>query len=347
MCAFYNRSMLLEGLFLPLTTPFFPDGRLNLSKLRQNVAHYSLTPAAGMLVLGANGEAASLSDSETREVFATALEAAAETKVMVAGVSRASLRSTLEMIADAAAMGYDAALVQHPDVASLRAAEAKIFMETVADQSTLPLVLGSETPLDLIGRLAVHPSVLGYTLGTHSVEDLLTLLTTTAAVKRNVTVTQVFAAVTRRMMVEQAGDGLLSAASLGRGTATIVGAARSMLKIRTKVVGFQILASRTDQMLLALQAGAIGVVSPFAAAAPQGCYEVYAAWKDGDTALAEEKQERLTQAIHMVEATLGVPGVKYGCDLNGYFGGVPRLPMLGLTGNERTGVEQVMAGLKS
>ena len=44
--------MLLDGLFLPLTTPFYPDGTLYARKMEHNVRRYSLTPAAGMCVLG-------------------------------------------------------------------------------------------------------------------------------------------------------------------------------------------------------------------------------------------------------------------------------------------------------
>ena len=46
-----------------------------------------------------------------------------------------------------------------------------------------------------------------------------------------------------------------------------------------------------------------------------------AAWKDGDNGLALEKQARLRAAVERVEGALGVPGIRFGCDLNGYFGG--------------------------
>ena len=49
--------MLLEGLYLPLTTPFYPDGSLNLRKLEHNADRYSRTPAAGFAVLSEVGEA--------------------------------------------------------------------------------------------------------------------------------------------------------------------------------------------------------------------------------------------------------------------------------------------------
>ena len=100
-------------------------------------------------------------------------------------------------------------------------------------------------------------------------------------------------------------------------------------------------------MLEGLRAGAIGAMPAFAAAAPQACYEVLAAWKDGDERLAEEKQVRLMRVAERVEEELGVSGVKFGCDLNGYFGGRARLPLLPLTGEERNEVEVLMHGLRN
>jgi 4-hydroxy-2-oxoglutarate aldolase len=48
-----------------------------------------------------------------------------------------------------------------------------------------------------------------------------------------------------------------------------------------------------------------------------------------------------------VEEELGVAGIKFGCDLNGYFGGTPRLPLLPLTGEERAETEALMQGLRN
>ena len=69
--------------------------------------------------------------------------------------------------------------------------------------------------------------------------------------------------------------------------------------------------------------------------APTACYEIYAAWKEGDAELARLKQERIAVAAQRVVGDLGVPGVKYGMDFNGYFGGPARLPLLPLTAKRR------------
>ena len=38
--------MLLQGIFPPITTPFYPDGNIYFKKLEHNVERYSKTPVA-------------------------------------------------------------------------------------------------------------------------------------------------------------------------------------------------------------------------------------------------------------------------------------------------------------
>jgi 4-hydroxy-2-oxoglutarate aldolase len=61
--------MLLQGIFPPVTTPFYPDGNVYYKKLEQNVERYSKTPVAGIVVLGSTGESVMLSDQERRTKF--------------------------------------------------------------------------------------------------------------------------------------------------------------------------------------------------------------------------------------------------------------------------------------
>ncbi len=336
---------------LPVTTPFFPDGRLNLRKLEQNVEHYSLTPAAGMLVLGPGGEASLLSDDETTETLKAAIGAASTTKVMLAGVSRDSVSNTLESIESAARLGYDAVTLEEPSLRDIAAKEVRLYFQTVADRSALPIVLAGALPLDAVADLALHPQIVGLFRRFAGAGEIQSLLDRTAGVKRTVTVTQIFAAVTRRMHAAKMPDGagaFVSAESLtGGGTAIAAAPAKVAPKTRTKVVGFQILVGGTERMLDGLTAGAVGALPLLAAAAPQACYEVLAAWKDGDPALAAEKQVRLVEAARQLEEVFGVAGLKYGCDLNGYFGGMPRLPRLPLLGAEKAEVGRVMLELRS
>jgi 4-hydroxy-2-oxoglutarate aldolase len=256
----------------------------------------------------------------------------------------------------AASVGYDAVVVGVPRV--LRGSEAAKellgYLWMVADQSPIPVVLESDGNTGLldvlmVAKLAQHYNIIGLIDAIGGAERVSAIKAESAAVRRDVTVTAVFAAATGRMLVKQSTGGtMVSAATLTEGaTALAVASPQITFKTRTKSVGFQILASGTAGMLESLRAGAVGVVPAFAACAPQACYEVVAAWKDGDEGLADEKQARLRAAAAFVEERLGVPGIKVGCDLNGYYGGVARLPLLPTTGDERAEVEELMRGVRS
>ena len=67
--------MLIEGVFAAVTTPFYADERVYYRKLEANVARYSRSQLAGMVVLGSTGEAPALNDEETRDVLRAAAEA--------------------------------------------------------------------------------------------------------------------------------------------------------------------------------------------------------------------------------------------------------------------------------
>ncbi len=353
--------MLLDGLFVPLTTPFYPDGALNARKLEHNVRRYSLTPAAGLCVLGVPGEQAMLSESEAVEVLRIAAQECAPGKVLLAGVGRPSVLGTLRLAEAAAEARLDAVIVdaslelltakQHPRWTT----ELLTYFRTVADRCTLPVVIGSRVghalSLAVIEELAHHPQILGCLELEGDPERIGTILAKTASVRRQVTVTPVFAAVTQRMQAPQANSSsqgaYITAESLGSGGAALATAPpQPALKTRTKTVGFQVMAARAVDMQRSLAAGATAVMPPLAASAPQSCYEVVAAWKDGDPTLAEEKQARLTRAAQRIDEGLGIAGIKYGCDVNSYFGGQPRLPGLPLTGEERLEIEAILKPLR-
>jgi dihydrodipicolinate synthase/N-acetylneuraminate lyase len=210
--------------------------------------------------------------------------------------------------------------------------------------------------IDTAAELAAHPNILGL-LKVGSTAPIWELLVRTAAVKREVPVTSTFAAFTSRMKKPPADADatatLVSAASLA---SKPTGAAAAIAepppipilkapRTRSKTVGFQILASQTPESLAGLHAGASAIAPAFAACAPQACYEVFAAWKDSDRPLAEEKQLRLVEAARLAEATPAA--LKFACDLNGYFGGMPRMPYLPPTGEERAALEQLMKPLRN
>ena len=92
--------------------------------------------------------------------------------------------------------------------------------------------------------------------------------------------------------------------------------------------------------------GLIGVLA-FASPAPQACYEVYTAWKEDDQSLAELKQHRIAAPATRIAGQMGLPALKYAMELNGYYGGTARMPLLPLTAADRTEVEKLMADIRN
>src|SRR5205085_11292647 len=126
---------LLEGLHIPLTTPFHRDGSLNTSALAANVLRCSLTPAAGLIVLGPPAEPTLLNEDETRAALRTAAQAAAPDKVLIPGAARDSVTATLDLANFAAGQQYDAVLVGAPSVLDPhQPLELLTFFRTVADR---------------------------------------------------------------------------------------------------------------------------------------------------------------------------------------------------------------------
>jgi dihydrodipicolinate synthase/N-acetylneuraminate lyase len=191
--------MLLEGLHLPLLTPFYPDGRLNLRKMEHNVERYSRTPVSALVALSEAGEPGLLSDFETSELLGIAMGAAADSKVMIAGVSRGSVSGTLGLAEVAAVQKYDAVLVKRPEfLREGQSREVLTYLQSVADRSPLPVILYSTTasnlPLNAIAELAAHPQVIG--LVDENATSVEAFRNATTSVRREVTVTTVFAAAT-------------------------------------------------------------------------------------------------------------------------------------------------------
>ncbi len=81
----------------------------------------------------------------------------------------------------------------------------------------------------------------------------------------------------------------------------------------------------------ALAMGARGAILAVACLAPSACAELYAAVQLGDTARAQALQQQLAPIAHLVTAGLGVSGLKAALDRCGWFGGLPRRPLLPLT----------------
>src|ERR1700730_3128694 len=201
--------MLLNGIFPPITTPFYPDGNLYFKKLEANVERYSKTPVAGIVALGTTGEAILLSDQERRDVLKTTREAAAPNKVLIAGTGVESAVETLRLTEYAAELGYDVALVRTPHYykKQMQPTNMLAFYRTVADRSPLPVMIynfpqatGYDIPAEVVIELADHSNLIGIKESSGDVEKVRKIVEGTRHIRYTSTVTETFEAVTPRMI---------------------------------------------------------------------------------------------------------------------------------------------------
>jgi len=354
--------MLLHGIFPPITTPYYPDGRVYYTKLEQNVERYCRGPVSGIVVLGSTGESILLSDQERRDVFKAAREAASPEKVLVAGTGIESAAETLRLCEYAAELGYDVAMVRTPHYYRNQINKPEnmlAFYRFVADRSPLPVIIynfpqatGYDIPADVVVELAEHPNLIGIKESCGVMEKVEALVKRTRHIKRSVAVTHDFKPLTSRMLnaaaanAGGAADGIVPVSSLGAQPSSAAVKVVGGIRTREKEAGFQVLVGSAQKLFASLEVGAVGAILAFADAAPGAMCEVYMAYKDGDKALAQEKQQRVAAAASRIVGEMSIPGVKYAMDLNGYYGGPVRLPLLPLNAELKKEVEQLMADIR-
>ena len=350
--------MLIEGIFAAVTTPFYLDERVYFRKIEANMAHYSLVCWREWWSSAPQARQSCSTMPNPATCCVWLLEQRPPRRSSSPVWAAKSVKATVELAEAAAQYQYDAVLVRPPSYFAGQMSSAAVlhYFRCVSDRSPLPVILynipkfvPNQITIEAVAELARHSNIVAMKDSSGNVERIHAAVAATAnAPRRTVLVTQVFEAVTSRMLVRstrEAGGNFVAVGDLSGSAA--VATAPPVVKTRSREVGFQILTGSERSTLASLQAGASGAILAFAAFAPQACQEVYQAWRDHDMALAEEKQQRIMAAGSRIVGGLGIPGIKYACDFNGYYGGGARAPFLPLTAGDRAEVEGLLTEIRN
>jgi len=159
----------LRGILPPLVTPFRADGALDLASFEANLESYGPEDLAGYVVLGSNGEAASLEEDEKLSLLRAARRRSGS-RLVIAGTGLESTRSTIALTRKAADTGADAALVLTPSCfkSQMTVEALRRHYEAVAEASPLPVLLYSFPAVTglafapaLAPAVAGHPRIVG------------------------------------------------------------------------------------------------------------------------------------------------------------------------------------------
>ena len=133
--------MRLDGVHVPLVTPFTAEGEVNLGVLH-DVARFLIgNKVAGIVVAGTTGEGYSLTMDERRDVTSTVIGAVGDGCPVLVGVGGMTTRQALEQAEQAAALGADGLMLAAPAYVRPTPHELAEHVRTVVQRVGLPTVL--------------------------------------------------------------------------------------------------------------------------------------------------------------------------------------------------------------
>ncbi len=163
-------SLKLEGVFPPIPTPFDADGNLLTDKIKANITLWNKTELSGYVVLGSNGEAVMLTDSEKAALWQAAREAIPRDKLFLVGAGVDATRNCIALAKRAAELGADAAMFVTPSYykAEMKSAPLINHYRVIADACPIPVIIynmpaatGIDIDANTVIQLAQHPNIAG------------------------------------------------------------------------------------------------------------------------------------------------------------------------------------------
>lgn len=160
--------MNLEGILVPIVTPFTADNQVDTDLLSHLVAEFAQRGVTGIVACGTTGEYYAFSEQERELVLHTIAQAGKGKLTLIAGISDMSSEVAAQRARRAKELGYDGLMLSAPPY-SLPTQEGIIqHFEYVAAATDLPIVMynfparvGVEIEFDTVAHLAKHPNIVG------------------------------------------------------------------------------------------------------------------------------------------------------------------------------------------
>jgi 4-hydroxy-2-oxoglutarate aldolase len=105
---------------------------------------------------------------------------------------------------------------------------------------------------------------------------------------------------------------------------------------------FSIISGTIDSLIPAMMIGAVGGVVSLANPFPEACCRLYELYQIGELTQAKELYRSLLKLNRSISGSFAVAGVKAAMELNGFFGGDPRLPLLPLDSGQKQNIARVV-----
>ncbi|MBZ5585256.1 MAG: dihydrodipicolinate synthase family protein [Acidobacteriia bacterium] len=119
-----------------------------------------------------------------------------------------------------------------------------------------------------------------------------------------------------------------------------------MQLVRDCPPGFNVMVGSAPTLWPSLLMGACGAILAYSNAAPYSCIAIWEAHLKREEEAGRDWQNRIARAARLVTVKYGIPGLKHAMDLNGYYGGPPRLPLSAAGADAQKEIEDAFRDLK-
>ncbi|MBV2179672.1 MAG: 4-hydroxy-tetrahydrodipicolinate synthase [Castellaniella sp.] len=160
--------MNIQGVLVPIVTPFTADGRVNADALRQLVERFVEAGVAGIVACGTTGEYYALDGEERELVLRTVVETTKGRVIAIAGINALSTPESTQHAHRAQALGYDGLMLATPPYSLPEQAGILAHFRTVAAATPLPIILydfpqrvGVQIAVETVVELAKIPNIVG------------------------------------------------------------------------------------------------------------------------------------------------------------------------------------------
>ena len=158
--------MNIDGILVPIVTPFAADGSVNVAALRQLVDRFVQAGVAGIVACGTTGEYYALTEPEREQVLRTVVDTVAGRVTTIAGINALATEQSIHYGVQAKDLGYDGLMCTTPPYSLASQAGIVAHFQKLARSTSLPIIMydfpqriGVQIALETVIELAKVPNI--------------------------------------------------------------------------------------------------------------------------------------------------------------------------------------------
>ncbi len=159
---------MFQGSMVALVTPMSYGGEIDIERLKKLIELHIAEGTTGIVLMGSTGEAATLSESERRQIIQIGIETAAGRVPIIAGTGTYATAETIKRTRDAKALGVDACLIVTPYYNRPTQEGLYQHYRAIAETVQVPIIMynvPTRTGCDLLPETVQRLSEIPYIIG--------------------------------------------------------------------------------------------------------------------------------------------------------------------------------------